>query len=47
MAKRLIVVKREPLGWVVFSRPQVKNAFDLEMWKEVPRTVPRWLKTLR
>lgn len=39
MAKRLVVVKKGSLGWVVFNRPQVKNAFDLEMWKEVPRTI--------
>ncbi len=39
MARRLIVVKEGPLGWVVFNRPQVKNAFDLEMWREVPAAV--------
>ena len=28
-----------PLGWVIFNRPQVKNAFNLQMWEEVPKAI--------
>ncbi len=25
-----------PIGWLIFNRPEVKNAFNIEMWKTVP-----------
>ncbi len=30
-----------PFGWVIFNRPQVRNAFNLQMWEEVPRAVDK------
>ena len=39
MANKLVAVKKGALGWVIFNRPQVKNAFDLEMWERLPRTI--------
>lgn len=25
-----------PIGWIVFDRPDVLNAFDIEMWRSLP-----------
>ncbi|NPA15528.1 MAG: enoyl-CoA hydratase/isomerase family protein [Deferribacteres bacterium] len=25
-----------PIGWLIFNRPEVRNAFNVEMWKTVP-----------
>ncbi len=33
------VVKTEitpPIGWIIFNRPKVKNAFNIDMWLAVP-----------
>lgn len=35
MAKVLTKVE-PPIGWLIFNRPEVLNAFDVEMWRKVP-----------
>ncbi len=35
-----VVTRLEPpLGWVIFNRPEVKNAFNLQMWEDVPKAI--------
>jgi len=40
--KAMVITKVDPpLGWVIFNRPHVKNAFNLQMWEEVPKAIVR------
>ncbi len=39
MEGSVIVTREGPIGWVIFNRPHVKNAFNLEMWRQVPKAV--------
>ncbi len=41
MEPTVITKVEPPLGWVIFNRPQVKNAFNLRMWEEVPAAIAR------
>lgn len=32
---------RPPVGWLVINRPEKQNAFNLEMWREIPEKLAR------
>ncbi len=40
MAEEPLFLRKEPpLAWIVFNRPQMRNAVSLEMWQMLPRLV--------
>lgn len=39
MADTLLLEKDGPLAWIVFNKPERRNAVDLEMWERLPRLV--------
>ena len=40
MTEKQIYLKKEyPLAWIVFNRPEMRNAMSLEMWKTLPQLV--------
>jgi enoyl-CoA hydratase/carnithine racemase len=40
MGSAAVVSKKDGgVGWVVFNRPETKNAFNLAMWESVPRVI--------
>ncbi len=38
---KIVAHKEPPIGWVIFNRPEVLNAFDFDMWRELPEVVSR------
>ncbi len=34
--KSIYIHKEPPLAWLIFNRPEMRNAISLEMWREIP-----------
>ncbi len=39
MPDTLLLQKESPLAWIVFNRPERRNAVDLDMWRTLPQLV--------
>ena len=39
MADTLLLHKDPPLAWIVFNKPERRNAVDLDMWNTLPQLV--------
>ena len=39
MSDTLLLHKEAPLAWIVFNKPQRRNAVDLDMWQTLPKLV--------
>jgi len=39
MSDAIIKRVKYPFGYVVFNRPHIKNALNLEMWKGIPKVL--------
>ena len=39
MSDTLLLQKEPPLAWIVFNKPERRNAVDLDMWKTLPQLV--------
>ncbi|MDY6853782.1 MAG: enoyl-CoA hydratase [Thermodesulfobacteriota bacterium] len=37
--KTLYLQKEPPLGWIVFNRPNMRNAVNLQMWQALPKLI--------
>lgn len=39
MENKMLLEKDGALGWIVFNRPEKRNALNLEMWKTIPEYI--------
>jgi len=39
MSDTLLLQKESPLAWIVFNKPERRNAVDLDMWRTLPQLV--------
>ena len=39
MSDTLLLHKEPPLAWIVFNKPERRNAVDLDMWLTLPKLV--------
>ncbi|MGK5094943.1 enoyl-CoA hydratase [Deltaproteobacteria bacterium TL4] len=39
LSRKILVEKKEALGWVIFNTPERRNAISLDMWQAIPEII--------